>query len=108
MSFSLSFTGFRGYATCLYFHIYARQTGCQTLMLFQCVAAPANGVGLQPSDIIPSNVRHFDAITGLDLHAVLEPLPSHILVRHFTLEYSLISGLHCQVSDALQDLQLLI
>lgn len=62
----------------------------------------------QQSDIIPPNVRHFDAIAGLDLDAVLEPFPRHFFIRHFTLEYSLFSSLHCQVSYALQNLQLLI
>lgn len=60
------------------------------------------------TDIIPADVRHFDAITGQHFDAVLEPFPRHFFIRHFTLEYSLFSRLHCQVSDALQHLQLFI
>lgn len=61
-----------------------------------------------PSVTIPSGVRHFDAIAGLDFHAVLEPFPRHLFIGHFTLEYGLFSGFHRQVSDALQHLQLFV
>lgn len=59
-------------------------------------------------DVIPSDVRHFDAIAGLDFDAVLEPFPCHFFIRHFTLEHGLFSRLHSQVGYALQNLQLLL
>lgn len=41
----------------------------------------------------------------LDLYTVLVPRSSHVLIRHLTLEHGLVLCLHCEVSDALVDLQ---
>lgn len=44
----------------------------------------------------------------LDFYAVLVPGPPHVLIRHLALENRLILRLHCEVCDALVDLQLFL
>lgn len=50
-------------------------------------------------------MRNIDSAVSLDLHAILVPCSSHVLVRHLALEHGLILGLHREVGDALVDLQ---
>lgn len=42
---------------------------------------------------------------GLDFYSVLVPGSSHVLIRHLTLKNGLILCLHCEVCNALVDLQ---
>lgn len=44
----------------------------------------------------------------LDLYTVLIPGSPHVLIGHLTLENRLILRLHCEVGDALVDLQLFL
>lgn len=43
-----------------------------------------------------------------DFYAVLVPGPPHVLIRHLALENRLVLSLHCEVRDALVDLQLFL
>lgn len=65
----------------------------------QCIHCPLRSLHL------PANVGDIDSTVSLDLHAVLVPCSSHVLIRHLTLEHSLILCLHREVSDALVHLQ---
>ncbi len=42
---------------------------------------------------------------GLDFYAILVPGSPHVLIRHLALKNSLILCLHCEVRDALVNLQ---
>lgn len=56
----------------------------------------------------PSNVSHFDAITGQDLHSIFEPLSCDLVIRHLTFEHRLVCCLDRQICDVLQHLQLFL
>lgn len=55
---------------------------------------------------LPSNMGHFDALTGQDLHTIFEPLSCDLIIRHLALEHGLVGRLDCQISNVLQHLQL--
>lgn len=54
----------------------------------------------------PPRVGDSDPLAGPNLDPIFEPLARHLFVRHFALEHGLVRGLHCQIRNVLQDLQL--
>lgn len=49
-----------------------------------------------------------DPLAGPNFDPILIPFACHLLIRHLTLEYGLIRGLHRQIGDVLQNLQLFL
>ena len=45
---------------------------------------------------------------GLDFDTILVPGSPHVLIRHLALKHGLILRLHCEVCDALDDLQVFL
>lgn len=68
---------------------------CDTCSIFNACAKASS----------PANMCDVDSGVLLDFCTVLVPGSSHSLVRHLTLEHRLVLRLHCEVGNALVDLQ---
>lgn len=53
----------------------------------------------------PANMGDIYSGVRLDFYTILVPGSSNVLIRHLTLKHGLILCLHCEVCDALVDLQ---
>ena len=58
--------------------------------------------------VTPPHVGDGDPLAGPHLDPILVPLARDLLIRHLTLEHRLFRGLHRQICNALQDLQLFL
>lgn len=56
----------------------------------------------------PPHMGDGDPLAGPNLDPILVPFARHLVIRHFTLEHSLIRGLYRQICNVLQDLQLFL